>query len=812
MNTPPSSRLIRAGLLAGTAMCSAGAAVTDAAASDSGTAQQSSPADANDMQEIVVTATRHDTKLLEIQYNISAVSGDSLTKLGITDITQLSQLMPGLDFSNQGAGRDAFENPIIRGLNLSSTNLTYYPPGAVSPVSTYIGDTPVSGRFELNDLQRVEVLRGPQGTLYGAGAIAGTIRLIPNDPKIGEFSGNFETSVSTLDHSREPSYGFDGVVNVPLNDEMAFRLSGRYQRDAGYIDDANAVLRTSNSPTAPAVLADPNDVADSRSIRYTAKGVNWDDTYGGRAAILFQPADRLRLVLSYDYSHVAGGDNPAVNTTFPGGPDVIDPRVTVPVPGRYQNLDYILQPYTRDSQLPTLEANWDLGFATLTSNSSYYDSHSQSVSDFTYLDALFAPSYARYYTGVPVFPRLISPDVLSTKEDDVTEEVRLVSDGKSTLEYVVGAFFQHHQDSYSTRGYEPGAGAWDAATPAPVLPIVVYPNSSDLYFVEDMRRTSLDRSFYGELTYHVTSTVQVTAGGRAFWQASTAASNIIGSVFDTNAQDLNTFSDRGQFGKLNASWDYVTDHRVYATFSQGYRPGGANGVPLAGAFAELPALRTYSPDHVDNYEVGAKGSFGPMLAYTIDYYDMEIKNAQLSTITPVTGYPVVVNTNGARTRGVEGEVNGRIIEHLTYTAGFSYVDAVLTHSFDVATADGGLISGNPGDHLPGSARQSWSASLSYDVPIGGYDLQNTLGVFHKGEVGNVLPSDNGYLELPSYTLANLNVTLRNKNWHLTAFVNNLTNERAVTGATSAASTVGPQGALTYIEPPREIGLRVGFDF
>jgi outer membrane receptor protein involved in Fe transport len=802
--------MIRAGLLAGSAFCSAGAPVLKAVATQSTDPLNTSPNGSSDMDAIVVTATRRETKLLEIPYNISAVTGDTLEKLGVSDITQLSRVMPGLDYPNQGAGRDPFTQPIIRGLNLSSPTNQYYPHGEVAPVSTYIGDTPVTGRFPVNDLERVEVLRGPQGTLYGAGAIAGTIRMIPNDPKIGEFSGRFESNASTIDHSREPSYGFDGVVNAPINDMLAFRLSGEYQRGAGYIDYTNVVERQNSSPISAPVLANPSDVAGSSGIRTTVKGANWSENYGGRAALLIQPTDALKVVLSLRYEHELGGGNNGVSYSFKGGADAIDPTITLAAPGKYDNLGYSTEPYKHDASLPTLDVSWDMGFATLSSNTSYFDDHGTAVSDQTLLNALFAPAIAAYYTGIPVFPRFTTPDVLSTTQRDLTEEVRLVSNGKSTIDYVVGAFFRHHQDSYTTLAYTPGAAAWDAATPAPILPIVVF--AQDLGFFEDTQRSSLDRAIYGEVTYHATPTVQVTGGGRFFWQASATSSQIGASAFGAYVTDSNTFSGRGELGKMNASWDYVTDHRVYATFSQGYRPGGANGIPLAGGLAEVPALRTYSPDHVDNYEIGGKGSFGPMLAYTVDIYDMELKRAQLSTVTPTTGFPVVVNTNGARTRGAELELDGRLIDHLSYRAGYSYTDAKLTQPFSIATANGGTIGGVAGARLPGSAKVSWSGSLTYDLPIGNFNLASTAGVSHKGSIGNNLPAATSYFSLPAYTLANLNVTLSENKWHATLFVNNVTNQRAFTAGYGPNGPTGPQGALSFIETPREIGMRAGFDF
>ena len=808
LKLPPNT--FRAGVLAGTAMCCASVVGSKGAAAAPADSQPTSKADPLDLQEIVVSATRRDTRILEIPYNISAVSGENLSQRGITDITDLSQVMPGLNYPNQGAGRDAYSTPIIRGLNLTPTNQNFYPLGAQSPVSTYIGDTPVSGRFPLNDLQRVEVLRGPQGTLYGAGAMGGTIRLIPNEPDISSFDGRAETSLSTLDHSDEPSYSANGMLNVPLNETMAFRISAQYKSDAGFIDDINAVRRSSNTASAPAILANPADVAGSSSIRDTDRDINWSESYGGRAALLAQVTDTLRLILSFDYSHVDGGDNPAISTSFRSGPDIIDPRITVPTPGRYQELNYILQPYHRDSSLPVIDASWELGFATLSSNTGYFDSKGSTITNQTFPVTGFPPGVAQYYLGVPTFPRYITPLAVNSNEKDVTEEVRLVSHTQGPLEYVAGAYFSHLQDAYTAALYAPGASAWDAATPAPTLPIVVFPNSGESYYTQTTGRSSIDRALYGELTYHVNSTIQVTGGGRYYWQSSSSSNYIADSLFGGYAsQSAGTFADHGALGKLNASWSYFTDHRVYATFSQGYRPGGSNGIPLTGPLAEAAGLLTYKPDKANNFEIGAKGTFGPAFSYAFDIYSMDLKDTQISTVTPV-GWPVVVNSNGARTRGFELELNGRIIDHLTYNVGYSNTDAVLTDNFNVLTHFGS-IGGADGQQLPGSPRNSATGSLTYDWPFGTYNLGSTASFSYKGSMQTSLTAANN-VNLPSYTLTNLSCTLRHEKWRVSAFINNLTNERAITSATAPTSISGPEGALAYIEPPREIGMRIGFDF
>ena len=199
----------------------------------------------NIVEEVIVTAGRRQQTLEETPYNLSVVTADQLARTGVTDIASLSYQVPGLSLYDFGARFAGATSPIIRGINGDGAPLGNRM-AEQSPVGTYIGNSPVDGYFQLDDVQRVEVLRGPQGTLYGAGALGGALRIIPNAPELGVFAGHLEVGGGDVAHSSGASYMASGMLNVPIGDALAFRVSGKYQYDPGFIN-VYGILQRSGS-------------------------------------------------------------------------------------------------------------------------------------------------------------------------------------------------------------------------------------------------------------------------------------------------------------------------------------------------------------------------------------------------------------------------------------------------------------------------------------------------------------------------------------------------------------------------------------
>jgi outer membrane receptor protein involved in Fe transport len=233
-------------------------------------AAQDSPADqstAPSLQEIVVTAQRREQSLESVPYSISVVSGNQLSDAGVTDIASLTSQVPGLSIYDLGTRLSGAVFPIIRGINASATTEDRpFRTFEQAPVGTYIGNSPISGYFQLDDVERVEILRGPQGTLYGAGSLGGALRIIPNAPELGKFDGDVQTGVGRISHSDGTSYDTSAMVNLPLGDTLALRVSGKYQYEPGFINVYGILERPGSIMSGIPTLADPSDPVNSPGI------------------------------------------------------------------------------------------------------------------------------------------------------------------------------------------------------------------------------------------------------------------------------------------------------------------------------------------------------------------------------------------------------------------------------------------------------------------------------------------------------------------------------------------------------------------
>ena len=235
-------------------------------------AQQAAPI-AEQLSEVTVTATRRTQTLEAVPYSISVISGEQLEQSNVTDIASLASQVPGLSLYDYGARLVGATVPIIRGINADSE-----PRGfrtfEQAPVGTYIGNSPIDGYFDLQDLKQVEVLRGPQGTLYGAGALGGALRLIPNSPELGTWAGKLEAGGSRTEHSSGTGYILDGLINAPLGDTLAFRASAKYLYEPGFIDAYGLFKRNSTSFLGIPLEANPADPVTSPAI-YSSCGSRW---------------------------------------------------------------------------------------------------------------------------------------------------------------------------------------------------------------------------------------------------------------------------------------------------------------------------------------------------------------------------------------------------------------------------------------------------------------------------------------------------------------------------------------------------------
>lgn len=781
------------------------------------------------LQEVTVTATRRTQTLEAVPYSMSVVSAERLSESGVTDLASLATEVPGLSMYEYGARLAGATVPIIRGINATGEPTRGFRTFEQAPVGTYIGNSPIDGYYQLDDLKQVEVLRGPQGTLYGAGTLAGALRLIPNSPELNTFSGQIEGGAGRLDHSDGTPYLLRGLVNVPLGDVLAFRASAKYTYEPGFIDTYGLFARSNNGLSGIPLLANPAEPVTSPAIYNDQKDWNFQKTFTGRAALLFKPTDAFSAEVAVLHSGAQGDGGPQVNPDFPGGTSPLDPATILPAGGRYREFSQIDQPWSRYTNLTSLDLSYDAGFATVSSTSSYYTTTGSTLQDNTYsLAGLADGGYLPYYAGVPTNPRFVYDQLFTDHAHTFTEEVRLVSKAgpDNLFDYVLGAFYEDQTREGAWTIAIPGTPEYQVAQgclPNCVFDIATAPGDVSFRQVDTQRFK--DKSVFGELTWHFVKGGQITVGARHFSQEFTDEQSYDDYPFPTHLPATPHESPASKtVGKVNPSYEYAQDQYVYALWSQGFRRGGANSVPLAGPFRESPLIATYAPDNTNNYEAGLKGRFSNGFSYTAAVFDIKWDKPQISSSLP-SGNLAVYNASTAESKGFELESSGPLfLPQLIYSVSFAYADAHLTSSFSLPANDGtqtgtivpGLIHGSDGQQMPGSPKTSVSVALDYDIIMPrGYDLALAANGVYRSAVPMQLTPTLGVTSVQyssTYEIMNLSATVNHKPWRAGLYVTNLFDKQNILVPPTQYNELGKLTNDYVVNPPREIGVRVAYSF
>jgi iron complex outermembrane recepter protein len=808
------------------------------------------------LEEIVVTATRREQSVQEIPFNISAMSGDILSTGVISDQVEALRMLPGVSMLDRGYRNSGMAGSvIIRGINVDGAANGDVPLAAPTAVAVYIDDTALNSNFVLKDVERVEVLRGPQGTLYGSGSLAGNVRYIMNKPDPSAFNGWVSVNTGKTDGSGGYNFNPDAMLNVPLGDALAFRVSAGMIDNAGIIDYPNVYKKDANGVPIPA----NGDIVTGTPVYKTVKDADTVNLKYARAAALWSSGDDFSAQLSYMWQDDHTGGRRQVSTGIN--------EVTGQKYKDYQYGAVQKEPSDREVQLTALEMEVGLGFATLTSSTSYSGENGVGNSDNS---GYYARNGWFYYYGSS--PRPIDKANRFYNQSAFTEEIRLLSKGGEFVDWLAGLYYTNQdsklgQNSYLV-GYIPYLNAIDWYGLAP------YTTDQDFLF---RRKQQYDETaLYGEMTLNFTDDLHLTLGGRWFdsnvdvnakvdipiWDPSGASAGIA-----KENQSENDFLFRGNF-----AWDVADHAMLYATFSQGYRHGGANAVPTSGHYAENPAFLTFKSDTVNNYEVGFKGATDA-LNYTVSLFYADWNNPQLNTATSNWGFFAVVNGKTASTQGIELELSGHINDQFSYMLGYSYTDAKLTGN--VYQPAGNLFGngayyndmvGKDGGRLPGAAENMLSGSLMFnttlghdvgfnavlsgyyqsgivntigngDCQIGYYTEANTTPGFAGGgwRVGNCKDSANPasvnyaptsvfnrqFAKIDSFQIWNLSGNFTWESWNASIYAKNIFNDKGSTGTftylAGGANTDPSQQFYgsqqrDYIALPRTFGLVIGYKF
>ncbi|GAB3103029.1 TonB-dependent receptor [Aestuariicella hydrocarbonica] len=757
------------------------------------------------LEEITVTATRRATNVQDVPYNISAFDGSKLSAQGINDFSKIARSIPGLTLSDSGRSKNGINNGIVmRGLNVSGTGNEDFPSLTDPVVSVYMNETPVFANLELRDMDRVEVLRGPQATLYGSGSLAGTMKYIPAAPDMDEVSGSIKGKASVTDESDDYNTDIEATINVPLTDKLAFRGTVANLDNAGYIDSAYIEELDSNGqPTGNAIIK---------------KDINDESVQMARGTLLFAPTDATDISFMYNYQKDEIGGSSATAAGLDG----------------YESATKVLEEFEREVSLGSLIVKHDFGFAELTSATSLTTNEADSVHDQSYNYGY--SGFWAYYAGVP---REVVTGKKHYESKSTTQEFRLTSNGEGKLDWLVGAYYNDVE--FDAESYDYIAGVDE-------LYAMVNPQAPDLGYSNFLESEFEDRAVFGELTYHVSDAWQVTAGARYFDQKFFAAQSITlppcgifcgeGALGLSQASGKESFSDT--LFKFNTSYDFSDSGKVYFTIAEGFRHGGANGVPVdnlstpvveGGVFAEHPDYLFFDPDKSVNYEIGFKGYLTDAARYSVAFFYVDWNDPILIVQTPNGGFPVMYNGDEAESKGVELELNTQLTESLAFNIGYTYTAAKLTKDFYIPNVSGGVesstLGGQKGDDLPGIPTHTATASLSYTRALDmGADLTAHLGVSYKGDfvTGFAEPSSlaaNSYDEIDSSTLADAYLALTFPKWSVSLYADNLTNADDITTSDGNGKYTGSKPGLQYAANlgdqeyrvrPRTIGISASYNF
>ncbi|MEE4350163.1 MAG: TonB-dependent receptor [Pacificimonas sp.] len=757
---------------------------------------------------IIVTGTRRSEDLFDVPYNVSAVGGDDLEQRFITSLTDVTAAVPGLQAPTSGLRNDGTNNTfIIRGVNATTPFTSSFQQLANASVSTYIDEVPIFANLQLNDVERIEVLRGPQGTLYGASSVGGTIRIIHNEPEIGVYDYRVNASIATVKESDELDWGLDGVVNVPLGDRVAVRVSGGYNRFAGFIDATQAVVVDENYL---AVLADPSDPVNSGFLTEVREDIDSAEVWYVRTSANIELSDNfdLQLVHHHQDQHVDGYSNRSVGA------------------GPYEQRRRVVdEPSDRVLNLFSATATVDLGFATVTSATAYSDQDEDAIGDYTQVPLAFPDYYGNY-------PRSVLVGFQEGEVENFVHETRFVSPGDQRLRWIAGVYYQERnasaKDEELLRGYAdwselPGTGFGPFANWGDVVENYfggVRPSSTspqDLTYRFDRDTRFQDFALFGEVTFDITDRWQVTGGARVFWQEfeQTVITEIPGfgplasptgdpsSRVESSSDD--SFQD--QIFKVNTSYDVTDNLLAYATWSQGFRPGGGNAYAIGTCvFCDPPDFVDFRPDTADNYEIGIKGQLIPEIRFSAALFRIDWQDIQLEAGS-AAGNPLIINGNAARSEGVELEAFISPARGFSISGGYAYTNPRLTEDFAF-----GNIGGEAGFTLPGVSKHTLSGAVDYTLPLS--ETSNLLfhvdGFYRSGAGDRLNEALPAFSNLEGYAMFNASVGVElNDRFSVQAFMTNITNEAGVNARSQAFGGLAPiEYAQETVQRPRTIGLRL----
>lgn len=603
-------------LLAGTCIVAFPApAVAQSVGAASAAGQPSAVQAQGDQNAIIVTAQKRTQRVLDVPQSVSVISGESLQNQHAQRLSDYLTRIPSANIVESQPGNSRI---VLRGVNAGGVGAT---------VATYIDETPFGSATGLAngailapdidpfDLERVEVLRGPQGTLYGANSLGGLVKYVTVAPDPHMIGAAAEAGVEDVSHG-QTGYWLRGAGNIPLSNTAAFRVSGFYRDDPGYIDDPNH-----------------------------GRDINDGKHYGGRASFMIRPSSRLRIRASALAENIRSDNTSTID---------LDPVTLRPSLGTLEHARVLNEPNDVNYRLYNGTIDYNFGGVQLVSATSYGTLDQKQVEDASAMYGALLSSIFGTPLGTGVGQTMT--------QRRFTQEVRLASTGKQALEWTLGGFYTHEKNRLGQNLF-----GVDGVTGAPIA-------SFDGLITVSLPSRYSEYAGFANATWHLAPKFDLTAGGRWSHNKQSDVQNTDGPLAGGATSYGGHSSDSVFTYSVAPTFKPNDNTRIYARVAKGYRPGGPNAVsPLAPA--GVP--RQFGPDTTTNYEVGVKTQTADhLLSLELTGFIIDWKDIQL--LAQVEGFGVNANGGSARSKGIELTAGLNPGRGLSLYANGSYVDAHLT--------------------------------------------------------------------------------------------------------------------------------------
>jgi outer membrane receptor protein involved in Fe transport len=733
------------------------------------------------IEEIVVTATKRASTIQDVPFSINAQTQDDIQRSGAQSLEDLSRNVAGLSVQNLGPGQSQVS---VRGV--SAGQIIRDQPGVKEQVGVYLDESVISlslftPDLDLFDLNRVETLRGPQGTLFGSGSVGGTIRYITNQPNTDEFEGQIEASVNSVTDGDTGGH-IKGMLNIPMSDNAALRLVGYTTEYGGFMDALGENGRKKED-------------------------VDSGNRSGIRAALKWDVNDNLTITPRVVYQEVEadGFNRQEVFNLFANPHTTTRPAIQL---GEREQYLLLGEEFSDETTIFDATVEWGLENFDVTFVSSFTDRDILVSRDASALTGSVTVSPLGACCGFPEAGVSLPSNLRDTTElEQMTHELRLSSNSEGQLQWLVGIFYSDTEREYAQRLPTPGYDAMtDAALGDGTSAAVANgfgPNSpynADLPY--DFEQTAL----FGELTYDINDRMHLTVGGR-YYDFEETRRFTSGGLFSNGDDQTDKTSTDGFTPRVMLSYDMSESSVINAQVSQGFRMGGANdplneGLCSGDDVLTFGGFPTYDDEKLWNYEAGIKSRFDNGVALNAAVFYADIEDLQVTQDAGSCSSRVVFNVADAHTMGVEIELTAQPTDRLD----FSVAASILESEFDsdIRKADGTILGGmEDGNRLPSVSDIQLAGTATYSFPfdmIAGSEAyvsatvhyigdrltqpgdqvegagDFTSGLPYGGATGDEVTSLD--LELDAFTIMNLRAGILKDDWEAVLYINNVTDENA----------------------------------